>query len=144
MDLRVEALERKQDAMESEVAKYIRISEEQKEGFADAVQKAIAELKYELGQTINDARAEFYKIREEMGTVWGHANLAVGELRDRIQQLEAGSTGEGGGEYGIRKGGGKGGYLPMKNMTPKILSKEEEYRSWKEDMENYLDEVCQE
>ena len=136
----VEALERKLEAMENEVGKYMRISEEQKEVFSDAVQKAMAELRNELGQTINDARAEFNKIREEMGAVWGQAGSAVGELRERIQQLEMGSTGEGGGEDGIRKGGGKGGYLPMKNMTPKVLSKEEEYRSWKEDVEDYLDE----
>ena len=117
MDQRVEALERKLAAMEEGVAKYMRISEEQKEGFADAVQRAMAEIRNELGTTINDARREFTNIREEIVNVWGQASSAVSVLRERIQYLEAGRAGEGGGVHGAHKGGGKGGYLPMKNMT---------------------------
>ena len=102
MDQRVEALERKLAAMEEGVAKYMQISEEQKEGFADAVQKAMAEIRNELGTTINDARREFTNIREEIVNVWGQASSAVGELRGRIQELGSGGVGGGG-----SKGGGK-------------------------------------
>ena len=122
---RIEALERKLEALEDGVAKYMRITEEQKEGFSDAVHRCMFLLKAALGMTINDARGEFTKIREEIVNVWGQASSAVSELRERIQHLEAGRAGEGGGVHGAHKGGGKGGYLPMKNMTPKILSKEE-------------------
>ena len=132
---RIETLERKLEAMEEGLAKYMRITEEQKEGFSDAVQRGMSILKAELGMTINDARGEFTKIREEIVNVWGQASSAVGELRGRIQELEMGGVGEGG-----SKGGGKGGYLLMKNMVPEVLSKDEEYRGWKEDTEDYLDE----
>ena len=131
----VEALERRLEALEEGMAKYMRITEEQKEAFSDAVQRGMSILKSELGMTINAARAEFRKIREEIVNVWGQASSAVLELRERVQHLGAGHAGEGGGVHGAHKGGGKGGYLPMKNMTPKILSKEEEFRSWKEDVE---------
>ena len=87
---RVEALERRLEALEDGMAKYMRITEEQKEGFSDAVQRGMSILKSELGMTINDARAEFTKIREEIVNVWGQASSAVGELRGRIQELETG------------------------------------------------------
>ena len=70
---RIEALERKLEAMEDGVAKCMRITEEQKEGFSDAVQRGMSLLKAELGMTINDARGEFTKIREEIVNVWGQA-----------------------------------------------------------------------
>ena len=66
---RIEALERKVEALEDGVAKYMKIIEEPKEGFSDAVQRGISILKAELGMTINDARGEFTKIREEIVNV---------------------------------------------------------------------------
>ena len=100
---RIVALERKLEAMEDGVAKYMRITEEQKEGFSDAVQRGMSLLKAELGMTINDAHSEFTKIREEIVNVWGQASSAVSELRERIQHLEAGRAGEGGGVHGAQQ-----------------------------------------
>ena len=44
-ELRVEALERKLEALEAGLNKYMQLTDQQKEGFADAVQKGLAEIK---------------------------------------------------------------------------------------------------
>ena len=106
MEARLDAVERKLENLEAGLVKYTRMTDQQKEDFADAVQKGMAELTVGLGTTINDARAEFAEIREGLTSLYGQASSAVAELRSRLEVVE---TREFGGDgAGTGKGGGKG------------------------------------
>ena len=61
-----------------------------------------------------------------------------GKFEQRVRGVEEQAKGLG----GRRSDNPKAKYIPLKNIIPKILSnKEEEWRQWKEDVMDYLDET---
>ena len=100
----------------------------------DDVMLQFSNVKIELDNVTNSAREEFAVQQQARQQLEATASAAVASLTTRVQLLE---------QQGGRKGdeGGHKGYLPKKNTIPrKIDDKEEDWRQWKADVEDFLDE----
>ena len=114
--------------------------EKEKIAFGDAVGVAVAQCQNKIDSVINDARAEFAKVREENMqahvTVVEQTRNALAELQQKIMELEGMGPGHGGG------GGKFKGYLPLEKSLPeKLGDKVEEWRAWKKNVAGYLDTI---
>ena len=102
------------------------------QGIMDQVLKSFADVRIELDNVVGSARVEFTAQDAARRLLEAQATAAVAALTERVQTLERG---------GGRSEGGSRGYLPKKNTIPrKIDDNEEDWRQWKADVEDFLDE----
>ena len=94
----------------------------------------------ELAKVISDAKAEFDAQRQQLQGVTAAVQVELsavqGEFAKLQQQVNESSTREGGG-----KGGGKS-FVPLKDLKPAKLGKEEQWRDWSELFAEYLEASC--
>ena len=100
----------------------------------DDVMVQFAGVRIELDNVINSAKNEFLLQHQARQQLEETASASVAALTNRVLLLEAQGGGRG-------DGGAHTGYLPKKNTIPRKLDdKEEDWRQWKADVEDFLDE----
>ena len=131
------ALDLQREFMEDEISKRFVKSNLDLQEELQAASRGFDLLKYEIFAVVTGAREEFTKTNENLNYVYKNVDVAIGELKSRMVQVEA-HGGQGGGGHQDRT---TRGYLPIKNIVPKILdNKLEEWRQWKDDVLDFLDE----
>ena len=82
----------------------------------------------ELAKVVADAKAEFdtqrTTQRDSLNGIATAVQAELHSLQQRVDQVEQGAPRAEGG-----KGGGKS-FLPLKELKPKLLSKEDQWRDW--------------
>ena len=153
MDARVEALERQATQMNNEFGTFKYSLDRQREFMEDAIGKGFAKsnqdlnevlqaaskgfdlLKDEIFIVVTTAREEFLKTNENLNYLYKNVDIAIAELRSRLDQVEARGPGQGGRDQAYKP------YLPAKNTVPKNFeSKLEDWRQWKDDVLDFFDE----
>ena len=86
----------------------------------------------ELATVVSDAISEFEKQRQLLQEVTAAVQVELHKLQ---QQVDQSSTKEGGSR------GGKS-FLPVKELKPPKLCKEEQWRDWSEHFAEYLEASC--
>ena len=83
----------------------------------------------EMAALVADARAEFESQRQQLQTITGAVQVEFSRLQ---QQIDQGSTRDAGPKLGK-------GFLPIKELKPNKLSKEEEWRNWSEHFSEFVE-----
>ena len=83
-----------------------------------------------------EVAAEVGRLSRQYTELYTEANDAVVQLKARVAALEMELEGKEKDGEGSRKKS----LISMKQMLPSVMTKEEEWRSWKSDMEDYCEE----
>ena len=91
----------------------------------------------------NDVRQESQGIKSVVTNVSASHGQELGAIKQRVEQIEKMLENKGRGGNTDAKGGEKMmGFIPVKEMKPKVYGgRIEEWRNWKDDMEDYGDTV---
>ena len=131
MESRVAQLETEVTSLQVELGRYKGQLEEQKQKLMDDIGIEFANTKLALGEIVVDARAEFAKLQQGITELHQGTLNALTELTKRMEIVEKGGTGK------VQKG-----YLPTKSTIPKVMGgQEEDWRQWKEDTEDFMDDT---
>ena len=104
--------------------------EEQKKALVDYIDKEFATHKLVMQQIIEGAKAEFASQRMNLQTLYEATSKELEAMKDRLEEVE-------------RKGSqnGKTKFLGAKHMMPRTLDKQEDWKQWKGEVEDYCEEV---
>ena len=83
----------------------------------------------EMAALVADARTEFDNQRQQLQSITGAVQVEFTKLQ---QQIDQGGTKESGTKLGK-------GFLPIKELKPHKLSKEEQWRSWSEHFSEFVE-----
>ena len=86
----------------------------------------------EMAALVADARTEFDNQRQQLQSITGAVQVEFTKLQ---QQIVQGGTREAGTQLGK-------GFLPIKELKPHKLSKEEQWRSWSEHFSEFMEETA--
>ena len=105
---------------------------DREEAIRTAFDTTAAQRAAELASVVSDARSEFDKQRQLLQDI---TNAVQVEFHKLQQQVDQSST---------REGGSRGGksFLPVKELKPPKLCKEEQWRDWSEHFAEYLEASC--
>ena len=109
--------------------------EEQKIAFTDGVNLEFTKHKLAMQEIVDSARKEFEKIQGDVQSLYQETKGAMEVVENRLTTLEKASK-------GANAGGSMKGYIPIKNMVPKVYGeKPDEWRQWQDDVMDYLDSI---
>ena len=97
-----------------------------------AFDTTVAQRAAELAAVVADARSEFDKQRRQLQDISNAVQLEFNKLQ---QQIEQGNPRDGGNKNGK-------GFLPIKELKPPKLGKEEQWRDWSEHFSEFLEASC--
>ena len=134
MEQRVEEIENQLIALRRDLGSVVSQLNQEKKKFTDEVDQEFQKQKLVLGEVVESARREFAQLRAGMNELHGKTEATVTSMQQRIGKLEERAS--------VGGSGGVKGYLPQKNMIPKTFTdKNEEWRSWHEEVADYMDTV---
>ena len=108
------------------------IFRDREEAIRAAFDSTAAQRAAELASVVSDARSEFEKQRQLLQEITSAVQVEFHKLQ---QQVDQGQTKEGG-----NRGGNS--FLPVKELKPPKLCKEEQWRDWSEHFAEYLEASC--
>ena len=123
--------------MEDEIGKGFAKSNNDLNEVLQAASKGFDLLKDEIFVVVASAREEFIKSNDNLNYLYKNVDIAIAEMKSRLDQVEARGPGQGNRD----RDQALKAYLPMKNTIPRNFdSKLEEWRSWKDDVLDFFDE----
>ena len=134
---RIEALEVDIEAVKGNLRVVLSQLEGEKTVFLDSINKTFTDHKLVINEVVEGARSEFTNLRASQQALYESMATTVHGLDERLARLEAiGSAAQ----ADVEGWGSRRGYIPTKFTIPKTFTdKEEEWRQWKDDVEDYLD-----
>lgn len=142
---RVEGTVSHQQKLAAELTAYTGSLANEKTQFTKDVNAAFDEHKAALQAVVNHARDEFLKIKSGVAGLHDNTAQAFLEVKAKVELLEAELHQRSGGNANNAGGTGPShqkGFLPMKSLVPAVFgSVEDQWRSWQEDIADYLDTV---
>ena len=104
--------------------------EEQKKALMDYIDKEFATHKLVMQEIIEGAKVEFASQRMNLQTLYEATSKELEVMKDLLEEVE-------------RKGSqnGKTKFLVAKHMMPRTLDKQEDWKQWKGEVEDYCEEV---
>ena len=143
VDAKIGTLGTRADKMDGElqqlhvnVVNYIGSIDSEKRELLDQLNAEFDRNRVALVTVVNGAREEFLDIKKNLGDLYGHTADAFNEVRNKVNELETMMSSFKGGtpEKNFK------GYLPTKNLVPKMFGNiEEEWRKWQDDVMDYMD-----
>ena len=133
---RLAALERAMAEQAVQIKTYTASIDSEKRELMDQLNAEFDRNRVALVTVVNGAREEFLEIKKNLGDLYGHTADAFHEVRNKVNELEATMVNFKGGtsEKNFK------GYLPTKNLVPKMFGNiEEEWRKWQDDVMDYMD-----
>ena len=142
---RVEGTANYQQTLAAELTAYTGSLSNEKTQFTKDVNAAFDEHKAALQAVVNHARDEFLKIKSGVAGLHDNTAQAFLEVKAKVELLEAELQHRNSGNTNNSGGTGPGhqrGFLPMKSLVPAVFgSAEDQWRSWQDDIADYLDTV---
>ena len=114
--------------------------EAEKVRFANELNQEFDGHKRALAQVVTDARSEFDGLKSTLAGLYGHTAQAFASVKEKVEQLEYEILQQKG-AGGIKgASGATSGFIPIKSMVPPAFNgADEQWRSWQEDIADYLD-----
>ena len=104
--------------------------EEQKKSLVDYIQLEFTQTKMGMGEIVEEARKEFGAQRIQLQNLYERTAVELAALKERMEKAEAAAQGQ-----------RKGRLIEAKQMVPRVLTKQEEWKVWKSEVEDYCEVV---
>ena len=104
--------------------------EDQKKALVDYIQSEFTQTKLVMGGIVEEARREFVSQRSQMQVLYESTAVELAALKERMEKAEVAAQGQ-----------GKGRLIQAKQMVPRVLTKQEEWKVWKSEVEDYCEVV---
>ena len=106
--------------------------DEQKKALIDYIDKEFATHKLVMHEIVEGAKVEFAAQRMNLQTLYEATTKELEAVKDRLEEAERKDSHK-----------GKGQFLSAKHMIPKTLEKQDEWKQWKSEVEDYCEVVMQ-
>ena len=83
-----------------------------------------------MGEIVEEARQEFGAQRIQLQNLYERTAVELAALEERMEKAEAAAQGQ-----------GKGRLIQARQMVPRVLTKQEEWKVWKSEVEDYCEVV---
>ena len=104
--------------------------EEQKKVLLDYIDKEFATHKLVMQEIVEGAKVEFAAQRMNLHTLYEATVKELETMKERLEDVE---------RHGTQTGKGK--FLTAKHMLPRTLDKQEDWKQWKGEVEDYCEVV---
>ena len=104
--------------------------EEQKAALVDYIQSEFVKTKLGMGGIIEEARKEFAAQRSQMQVLYESTAVELATVKERMEKAQAAAQGQ-----------GTTRLIHAKQMVPRVLTKQEEWKVWKSEVEDYCEVV---
>ena len=106
--------------------------EEEKKAIVDYMEKEFATHKLVINEIVEGAKAEFTSQRFNLQQLYEATTKELETVKDRLEEVERKDNTN-----------GKGKFLTAKHMLPRTLEKQDEWKQWKSEIEDYCEVVMQ-
>ena len=129
---KVKQLEEEITTLKMHVAAKDRGLEEEKKAIVDYMEKEFATHKLVINEIVEGAKAEFTSQRFNLHHLYESTTTELESIRDRVDAVEIKGT-----QHGKTK------FLAAKHMLPRTLDKQEDWKQWKSEIEDYCEVVME-
>ena len=130
---RMIALESEVTQVKASMAVQEAVFEKQKKDLIDYVEKEFATSKLAMNEIIEAARAEFGTQRLHLQSLYEGTAQELVAMKERVDRMSSGTGGPGGKEQGK--------LIEPKQMVPRMLDKQEDWKLWRSEVEDYCEVV---
>ena len=106
--------------------------DEQNKALIDYIDKELATHKLVMHEIVEGAKVEFAAQRMNLQTLYEATTKELEAVKDRLEEAERKDSHN-----------GKGKFLTAKHMLPRTLEKQDEWKQWKSEVEDYCEVVMQ-
>ena len=106
--------------------------EEEKKAIVDYMEKEFATHKLVINEIVEGAKAEFTSQRFNIQQVYEATMKELESMKEKVSQVE-----------GRGASGGRPKFLAAKHMLPRTLDKQEDWKQWKSEIEDYCETVME-
>ena len=127
---RIKQLEEEVITLKMHVAAKDKGLEEEKKAIVDYMEKEFATHKLVMNEIVEGAKTEFTSQRFNLQKLYEVTSNELEGVKERLEQVE---------KNGYHHGKGK--ILAAKQMMPRVLDKQEDWKQWRSEVEDYCEEV---